>query len=57
MKAELMEARALCSALNQRASQWNSGASHMSQAFPKSFLDRPGLVSPPDTALPLQCDQ
>jgi len=35
--------------------RWNSGASHMNRTFPKSFLDRLGLVSLLDTARGLQC--
>jgi RNA-directed DNA polymerase len=37
------------SAFNQRGLWWNSGASHMNQAFPKSFFDRLGLVLLLDT--------
>lgn len=55
MKAGLTEERAFRSAFNQRGSWWNSGASHMNQAFPKSFFDRLGLVSLLDTARRLQC--
>jgi len=49
MKAGLKEERAFCSAFNQRGPWWNSGASHMNQAFPKSFFDRLELVSLLDT--------
>jgi hypothetical protein len=38
MKAGLVEERAFRSAFNQRGPWWNSGASHMNQAFPKSSL-------------------
>ena len=55
MKAGLAEARAFRSAFNQRGPWWNSGASHMNQAFPKSFFDRLGLVSLLDTVRRLQC--
>jgi hypothetical protein len=55
MKAGLPEERAFCSAFNQRGPWWNSGASHMNRAFPKSFFDRLGLVSLLDTARRLQC--
>ncbi len=55
MKAGLAEERALRSAFNQRGPWWNSGASHMNQAFPKSFFDRLGLVSLLDTVRRLQC--
>ncbi|MEE9911544.1 MAG: group II intron reverse transcriptase/maturase [Deltaproteobacteria bacterium] len=54
MKAGLKEERAFCSAFNQRGPWWNSGASHMNQAFPKSFFDRLGLVSLQDTMRRLQ---
>lgn len=55
MKAGLQEARAFRSAFNQRGPWWNSGASHMNAAFPKSFFDRLGLVSLLDTTRRLQC--
>lgn len=57
MKAGLAEERAFRSAFNQRGPWWNSGASHMNQAFPKSFFDRLGLVSLLDTMRRLQCLQ
>jgi len=57
MKAGLTEERAFRSAFNQRGAWWNSGASHMNQAFPKSFFDRLGLVSLLDTTRRLQCVQ
>jgi len=57
MKAGLTEERASRSAFNQRGPWWNSGASHMNQAFPKSFFDRLGLVSLLDTRQRLQCVQ
>jgi len=57
MKAGLKEERAWRSACNQRGPWWNSGASHMNQAFPKSFFDRLGLVSLLDTRRRLQCVQ
>jgi group II intron reverse transcriptase/maturase len=57
MKAGLTEERAWRSACNQRGPWWNSGASHMNQAFPKSFFDRLGLVSLLDTLRRLQCVQ
>jgi len=57
MKAGLPEERAFRSAFNQRGPWWNSGASHMNQAFPKSFFDRLGLVSLLDTMRQLQCVQ
>jgi group II intron reverse transcriptase/maturase len=55
MKAGLQEERAFRSAFNQRGPWWNSGASHMNAAFPKSFFDRLGLVSLLDTTRRLQC--
>lgn len=57
MKAGLTEERAWRSACNQRGPWWNSGASHMNQAFPKSFFDRLGLVSLLDTTRRLQSVQ
>jgi RNA-directed DNA polymerase len=57
MKAGLKEERAFCSAFNQRGPWWNSGASHMNQAFPKSFFDRLGLVSLQDMMRRLQSVQ
>lgn len=57
MKAGLTEERAWRSACNQRGPWWNSGASHMNAAFPKSFFDRLGLVSLLDTRRRLQCVQ
>ena len=41
----LDEARAWQSACNGRGSWWNSGGSHMHEAFPKKFFDRMGLIS------------
>ena len=55
MKAGLTEERAWRSACNQRGPWCNSGASHMNQAFPKSYFDRLGLVSLLDTTRRLQC--
>jgi RNA-directed DNA polymerase len=49
MKQGLMRERAWRSATNGRGAWWNSGASHMNAAFPKSFFDRMGLVSLVDT--------
>ena len=39
------ENRAWQSACNQHGPWWNSGASHMNQAFPKKYFDQFGLVS------------
>jgi RNA-directed DNA polymerase len=41
----LDELRCRHSAGNGRGSWWNSGASHMNEAFPKRFFDRVGLLS------------
>jgi RNA-directed DNA polymerase len=49
MKRGLTRERAWRSATNGRGAWWNSGASHMNAAFPKSFFDRMGLVSLVDT--------
>ena len=57
MKAGLTDERAFRSAFNQRGPWWNRGASHMNQAFPKSFFDRLGLVSLLDTTRRLPCVQ
>jgi len=45
MKRGLERLRAWKTAYNGRGSWWNAGASHMNEAFPKSFFDRLGLVS------------
>jgi len=57
MKAGLTEERAFRSACNQRGAWWNSGASHMNQAFPKLYFDCLGLLSLLDTRRRLQCVQ
>jgi RNA-directed DNA polymerase len=41
----LHEERAWRSAKNQRGPWWNAGASHMNQAYPKSYFEKLGLVS------------
>lgn len=51
MKYGISKVRAWKSATNGRGPWWNSGASHMNQAFPKKFFDRLGLVSLLDTIL------
>jgi RNA-directed DNA polymerase len=56
MKRGLGESRAWESAANGRGPWWNSGASHMNQAFPKKFFDRLGLVSLLDSVLKFQCN-
>ena len=45
MQQGIAEARAWQSACNGRGSWWNAGASHMNEAFPKSFFDKLGLPS------------
>jgi group II intron reverse transcriptase/maturase len=55
MKAGLTEERAFRSGFNHRGPWWNSGKSHMNQAYPKSHFDRLGLVSLLDTVRRLQC--
>lgn len=45
MRRGLTEERAWKSAANGRGPWWNSGASHMNEAFPKAFFDSLGLLS------------
>lgn len=45
MKRGLKEARAWKSSTNGHGAWWNAGASHMNEAFPKSYFDRMGLMS------------
>ncbi len=45
MKRGLSEERSWRSATNGRGPWWNSGASHMNRAFPKSYFDCLGLYS------------
>jgi group II intron reverse transcriptase/maturase len=49
MRNGIDAARAWPSAINGRGPWWNGGASHMNHAFPKTWLDRMGLVSLLDT--------
>jgi len=49
MRAGLREERAWQSATNGHGPWWNGGASHMNEAYPKSWFDRLGLVSLLDT--------
>lgn len=49
MRAGLSSVRAWQSATNGHGPWWNGGASHMNEAFPKSWFDRMGLVSLLDT--------
>jgi RNA-directed DNA polymerase len=57
MKRGLGERWAWESASNGRGPWWNSGASHMNQAFPKRFFDQLGLVSLPDKVLKFQLEK
>ena len=41
----LKELRAAQSATNGRGAWWNSGASHMNEAYKKNYFDRMGLIS------------
>ena len=45
MQRGLSTERAWKSAGNGRGSWWNSGASHMNEAFPKRYFDQLGLIS------------
>jgi RNA-directed DNA polymerase len=45
MRAGLRHAQAWQSATNGHGPWWNGGASHMHEAYPKSWFDRMGLVS------------
>ena len=54
MKRGLDKLRAWKSATNGRGAWWNAGASHMNEAFPKSYFDRLGLVSLLDLLRQLQ---
>ena len=45
MRRGLAEERAWRSASNQRGPWLNAGASHMNQAYPKSYFEKLGLVS------------
>ena len=54
MRAGLDEARSWQSATNGRGPWWNSGASHMNQAYRKSRFDQLGLVSILETVIRLQ---
>jgi RNA-directed DNA polymerase len=55
MRRGLTEQRAWKSAQNGRGPWWNSGASHMNDAFRKSFFDNLGLVSLLDYLRHFQC--
>jgi RNA-directed DNA polymerase len=55
MKRGVAEERAWRSAKNQRGAWWNAGASHMHDAYRKSYFDQIGLVSLVDTCQRFQC--
>ena len=55
MQRGVDKVRAWRSATNGRGPWWNSGASHMNQAYPRSFFDRCGLVNLLDELRRLQC--
>lgn len=55
MKRGLDEERSWKSARNGRGPWWNSGASHMNEAFPKRYFDDLGLVSLLDLIRRFQC--
>jgi group II intron reverse transcriptase/maturase len=54
IKRGLEKDRALKSAMNGRGPWWNSGASHMNEAFKKSYFDKMGLVSLLDKILTIR---
>jgi RNA-directed DNA polymerase len=54
LKRGLEKLRALKSAMNGRGAWWNAGASHMNEAFPKSYFDRLGLIALLDQQRQLQ---
>ena len=54
MKRGLDEKRALKSATNGRGTWWNAGASHMHEAFKKSYFDKMGLVSLLDSIMAIR---
>jgi RNA-directed DNA polymerase len=45
MRRGLSEERAVISAFNDRGPWWNSGASHMNQAYPKRYFVKLGLIN------------
>jgi len=54
MKRGLEKLRAWKSATNGRGAWWNAGASHLNEAFQKSYFDRLGLISLLDQQRKLQ---
>ncbi len=55
MQRGLTEERAWISSTNGRGPWWNSGASHMNEAFKKKYFDSLGLVSLLDYLRQIQC--
>jgi hypothetical protein len=55
LERNLVEERSRTSSVNGRGAWWNSGASHMNEAFPKKYFDHIGLVSLLDELQRLQC--
>ena len=55
MRRGLSEERSCRSAFNGRGPWWNSGASHMNEAFPKTYFDKLGLISLLDRIVVFQC--
>jgi group II intron reverse transcriptase/maturase len=51
----ITEERSRNSSSNGRGAWWNSGASHMNEAFPKKYFDQIGLVCLLDELQRLQC--
>ena len=51
MRCGIGKERAWKSVMNGRGPWWNAGASHMNEAFKKSYFDKSGLVSLLDTIL------
>lgn len=45
MERGISEERAAMSCFNQRGPWWNSGASHMNEAYPRDYFDQLGLLS------------
>jgi len=54
MKRGLQKRRAWKSATNGHGAWWNAGASHMNEAFPKSYFDRSGFIALLDQLRKLQ---
>ena len=54
IERNIVEERSRMSSFNGRGAWWNSGASHMNEAFPKQYFDQCGLVCLLDEVLRLQ---